>query len=103
MVSLEELDSAWKVINHSDTEFSKFFSSLEWWRPRACQAGRTIWVRCFGVPLLGWEEETFCNIGERLGEVVGVAKETMEKSFLEYGRVCVQVKGTDLSMKNFHY
>ncbi|XXG47417.1 hypothetical protein AAC387_Pa02g2075 [Persea americana] len=93
LVSFEEFDSAWKVINHSDTKFSKFFFSLERWRPRACQAGRTVWVRCFGVPLLGWQEETFCNIGERLGEVVGVAKETVEKSFLEYGRVCVWVKG----------
>ncbi|KAJ8644385.1 hypothetical protein MRB53_006133 [Persea americana] len=93
LVSFEEFDSAWKVINHSDTKFSKFFFSLERWRPRACQAGRIVWVRCFGVPLLGWQEETFCNIGERLGEVVGVAKETVEKSFLEYGRVCVWVKG----------
>lgn len=95
------MDSAWKVINHSNTEFLKVFSSLEQWGPGACQVGRTIRVRCFGVPLHGWEEQTFCNIGERLVEVVSVAKEIVEKSFLEYGKICVRMKGHKFIYKEF--
>lgn len=59
-------------------------------KPGFSGPARTVWIRCFEVPLHGWESSTFRRIREELGEVVGVAKATSNKSFLEYGRICVR-------------
>ena len=56
-------------------EVSEIFLSLEHWKPSPHKHARTVWVRCFRVPLHGWEEKTFMVLGKKLGEVIGVAKE----------------------------
>lgn len=40
---------------------------------------------CYGVLLHEWDGNTF------VGDVVGIVKEAIEKSFLEYGQLCLQV------------
>lgn len=52
---------------------------------------RTIWVRSYSIPLHGWVESTFNNIESKVGLVVRVVKEIIERLFLKYDRVCLQV------------
>lgn len=63
-------------------ELSEYSISLEKWKPEVVKPLRTVWMRCFRVPLQVWGTKTFEDICSKLGEVVGIAKETAEKTFL---------------------
>lgn len=62
---------------------------LAQWSPNFSFESRTVWLRCYGVPLKFWDSLAFEEVGNKFGEIIGVAKDTLEKSVLEYGRVCV--------------
>lgn len=90
LLSFMDVEVALRVIKEFDFEFSQIFASLERWMSGPNLPLRTVWVKCFGVPLYAWNPKVFKEIGGRLEEVLGVAKETTERSVLEYGRVCIQ-------------
>lgn len=48
-------------------------------------------MRCYGLPLHAWSDKVFKAIGNRYGDVLGVDKETIDKSFLEFGRIYLKV------------
>lgn len=61
---------------------------------------RLVWFRCYGVPLHGWDVKVFSDIGKRLGKVVAIVKETLERSVLEYGRMCLLVESHGFITRN---
>lgn len=65
-------------------------------------------VRCYGVPLSAWDRKVFEEIGSRVGKVVEVARETLDKSVLQFGRMRLQVEQfrdvyTVLHLNSFGY
>lgn len=92
LLSFDDVDAAFQLIKEFHFEFSEIFASLDRWVPGPNRSCRSIWVRCFGVPLHSWNSKVFENIGRRFGEVLGVAKEIVEKVELECGRVCIQTE-----------
>lgn len=95
LLSFDDLKKAFPIINF-EQEFLHYFSALERWRPGVLNPVQFVRVRCFGLPLHIWSTQTFENICGMFGEVVGVAKETFEKTFLINGRVCIRVEGHKL-------
>ncbi|XXG48016.1 hypothetical protein AAC387_Pa02g2565 [Persea americana] len=53
---------------------------------------RKVWLQCFGVPLHRWRVEIFEAIGRKFGEVVEIAKETLDSFVLEVGRICIKTE-----------
>lgn len=93
LISFCNLEEAQAIIHDFKLKFLNIFGSLELWKPGLYKPSRLIWVRCFGVPLHDWNEKDFLAIGEKFGEVLGVDEETSNRSFLEFGRVCLKVFG----------
>ena len=55
-------------------------------------SSRVVWVRCFGVPLMGWDCQIFEKIGKSIGRVIGNTQETFDRTMMEYGRICAEVE-----------
>lgn len=87
LVSFPNLEKVSSALGEEGSVWKKAFVSLEKWVLTLSASVREVWVQCYGVPLLGWSEEVFRAIGNNIGEVVHIAKETLEKSVLEYGRL----------------
>ncbi|XXG45435.1 hypothetical protein AAC387_Pa02g0518 [Persea americana] len=92
LLSFSNLEEALPKLESLELELSELFLSLERWKPGIIHTTRTLWVKCYGVPLHAWDESTFMSIGRKIGEVIQVAKETIEKSSLENGRVFLRVE-----------
>lgn len=91
LISFGNLENAWPAIKSSMVEFSGLFLSLNLWKPGPNYVPRIMCVRCFGVPLHRWDEKVFTTVGRRLGKVLGISKETTDRTYLEYGRMCWRV------------
>ena len=86
LVSFPSLEAS-SSLGGSIFNLNQAFISLERWVPSQSVSSREVWVHCFGVPLYGWDSEIFKAIGGKVGEVVEIARETVEKLNLQFGRV----------------
>lgn len=93
LVSFPKLDDVASALTEAHSVWNKAFASLQKWVPGLNANMRDVWIQCLGVPLHGWAEEVFMAIGGNFGEAVKIAKETLDKSNMEFGRLCVK---TDL-------
>lgn len=70
-------------------DFFRLFAEIDRWSLAPFKLERTVWLRCYGVHFSLWDPRVFEDISNRFGDIVGVAKETIEKSFCGFGRVCI--------------
>lgn len=91
LLSVPYLEEVLPMMENLDFELRKLFISLERWVPGSTSVLMKVWVCCYGIPLHGLNVKVFEKIGKRLRKVVGVAKETLERLNLEYGRICLQL------------
>ena len=92
LLSFGDVEEALSIFKEFNLQFSDVFYSLERWVPGPNLSVRTVWLRFYGVPLHAWNPLIFEEIGGRFGEVLGVAKETEERSELLFGRVCIKTE-----------
>lgn len=82
LLSFDDLEKAFPIINNFEQEFLHYFSALERWRPGVLNPVQFVRVRCFGVPLHIWSTQTFENICGMFGEVVGALRKLLRRRFL---------------------
>lgn len=92
LVSFPDLEESRGILEDPSLECNQIFMSLEKWVPKSSVSVRKVWLQCFGVPLHGWSAEIFEAIGRKFGEVVEIAKGTLDRSVLEVGRICIKTE-----------
>lgn len=102
LLSFPHLEESLQCIQAFSFDFEQLFSILERWVPGRPCCTRVVWVRCLGVPLVAWDREVFKEIGDKVGKVIEVAKETMEKEFLEFERIRLRVEDFRVIKKIFY-
>ncbi|KAL4297450.1 hypothetical protein GQ457_12G002520 [Hibiscus cannabinus] len=65
---------------------------VEWSKVESAMLNRRVWVSVFGVPIHAWTSDTFERLVSHWGSVIKVAKETIEPSSFEKGRVLIETK-----------
>ncbi|KAK8470298.1 hypothetical protein PHAVU_004G105300, partial [Phaseolus vulgaris] len=74
--------------------FDSFFSSISPWTSNCGASHRSVWVRCYGLPLPAWNRDCFSKvIGElsRAATVEAIDEATLNWEVLEYARLRVRV------------
>lgn len=89
LISYADVEVFLRIAKEFDVQFLDIFSSLDWWSSEFVVESRSVWVRSFGIPLPAWSPVVFESIAGKLGVFLGVGKETLEKSHLEFGKVCI--------------
>lgn len=89
LLSFGDIEKALKVIKVFKIDFFQLFVEIDRWSLAPFKLERTVWLRCYGVHFSLWDPRVFEDISNRFGDIVGVAKETIEKSFCGFGRVCI--------------
>lgn len=89
LISYADVEAFLRIAKEFDVQFLDIFSSLDRWSSKFVVEPRSVWVRCFGIPLPAWSPVVFESIAGKLGVFLGVGKETLEKSHLEFGKVCI--------------
>ncbi|KAK8675033.1 hypothetical protein V6N13_033106 [Hibiscus sabdariffa] len=70
---------------------SKWFDRVVEWNEEDCAMGcRRVWISIFGVSIHAWSRETFERVMSHWGNVILMAKETLEPSSFERGRVLIE-------------
>ncbi|XXG57454.1 hypothetical protein AAC387_Pa03g4601 [Persea americana] len=90
LVSFPNLEEFSLLLDNPKAASNQVFVSLQRWVPEPSTSLRKVWLQCFGVPLQGWSAEVLESIGRKVGDVVEVGPEMLNKSSLEFGRICVQ-------------
>lgn len=57
---------------------------------------RQVWLSCYGVPLVLWNNSTFCNIGREWGVVLEMDEDTSNLSSFHYGKVKIETRCMDI-------
>lgn len=64
-----------------------------------------VWIHMYSLPAEYWKEETLKDIGNSIGVFIKVAKETKNRRYTSYARICVQMhltKALAYSVSLFH-
>ncbi|CAL5444526.1 unnamed protein product [Camellia sinensis] len=64
----------------------------EWEEGMVFEQVRQVWISCYGVPLILWNNNTFCNIGREWGEVLEMDEDTINLSTFHYGKVKIETR-----------
>ena len=67
----------------------------EWEEGMVFEQLRQVWISCYGVPLILWNYNTFCNIGREWGEVLEMDEDTINLSTFHYGKVKIETRCMD--------
>ncbi|GKV06313.1 hypothetical protein SLEP1_g18214 [Rubroshorea leprosula] len=66
-----------------------WFEDIQSWDKEVQERSRMVWLRISGIPLKAWSDRCFMMIGESVGEVIKIHKDTKMKSILCDGRMLV--------------
>ncbi|CAL0299905.1 unnamed protein product [Lupinus luteus] len=69
---------------------TNLFLSLSSWTDDCVEAGRLVWIRCFGLPIHVWNEESFSLLAKEFGSLLEVDKASSLKECLEYCRLMIR-------------
>ncbi|XP_058741845.1 uncharacterized protein LOC131614249 [Vicia villosa] len=99
------LEGPWMIYDH--------YHSVREWKPNFCPSSDAIeqiavWVRISGLPLEYYDARVLAFIGNRIGSMVKVDRNTLKIERGKYARLCVQVDLTKpllamFSIKGRHY
>lgn len=71
------------------------FRSISQWEPSKVDEERVTWVRCFGIPVHGWQQQFFDFIIKPYGTVLGIADATCEKKCLDVACLKIATKSQE--------
>ncbi|KAK7273224.1 hypothetical protein RIF29_14273 [Crotalaria pallida] len=71
------------------TWFQGLFEEVKRWNPVVMVHERVIWVQCFGIPLVAWEERFFSLVATVPGSFIKLDDATTLKSRLDVGRMLI--------------
>ena len=72
-----------------------FEEVLEWKLGMCVKPKRTIWIKCFGVPLNVWNPRNFINIGSIWGEIISLDIAASKLTTFECGKVKVETSSME--------
>ncbi|ESW26204.1 hypothetical protein PHAVU_003G099400, partial [Phaseolus vulgaris] len=87
LLSCEEEGSLRKIIANNKSWFDEVFSSVTPWDGSFVLKERCEWIRCRGIPLQLWCNQSFSKVGAVVGEVVEIDEATEKRETLEFARV----------------
>jgi len=90
LLSCEEEGSLRKIITDNRSWFDEVFSSVTPWDGSFVLKERCAWIRCRGIPLQLWCNQSFSKVGVVVGEVVEIDEATEKRETLLFA--CVRVK-----------
>ncbi|XP_028070288.1 uncharacterized protein LOC114272780 [Camellia sinensis] len=64
----------------------------EWEDSMVLEQVRQVWLSCYGVPLVLWNNNTFCSIGKEWGEVLKLDEDTANLKAFHCGKVKVATR-----------
>lgn len=69
------------------------------WKKSDVNVRRKVWLSVYGVQLHDWKAETFTKLGNRMGKVIEIHKDTVERTGLRQGRVLIETPYFDVIIK----
>jgi len=91
LLSCVERGSLQKIIADNRTWFDEVFSSVTPWDGSFASKERFAWIRCRGIPLQLWCNQSFHKVGAVVGEVVEIDEATEKREVLEFARFRVKL------------
>lgn len=70
LLTFDNAEEALRIIKEFRIQLSDIFCSLERCVPGPNLLSRTVWLRCYGVPLHAWDPKVLEEIGGKLGEIL---------------------------------
>ena len=90
LLSCEEEGSLRKIITDNRSWFDEIFTSVTPWDGSFELKERCAWIRCRGILLQLWCNQSFSKVGAVVGEVVETDEATEKRETLEFARVRVK-------------
>ncbi|GFY83050.1 hypothetical protein Acr_02g0012900 [Actinidia rufa] len=88
IVTFKSVNAMKKEMSDKNSWLFKWFEEVEEWSEKALiNWNRSVWLKCYGIPLQFWNNNTFLKIGNLWGEVLAIDDETANYKNFEYGRV----------------
>ncbi|CAL5364047.1 unnamed protein product [Camellia sinensis] len=87
VVTFESVESMKENLKLMEKWIHEWCESIKKWKQgMAIEQERLVWLTCYGVPLNLWSSNTFMNIGELWGEVIGIDDDTSRMHSLHSGK-----------------
>ncbi|KAL4586340.1 hypothetical protein LXL04_010976 [Taraxacum kok-saghyz] len=80
-------------LGNAQSNMSADFASF--WNSRTEQWSRVVWLRIYGVPLLGWDPSIFACIAEIYGRILVPFDCPLDAKNFTFGRICILTANLD--------
>ncbi|ESW07945.1 hypothetical protein PHAVU_009G005600, partial [Phaseolus vulgaris] len=90
MLSCDEGGSLRKIIADNRSWFDEVFSTVTPWDGSFVLKERCAWIRCRGIPLQFWCNQSFSKVGVVVGEVVEIDEATEKRETVEFAHFRVK-------------
>ena len=79
-----------EIIGEETEQSSSLFYSLTKWNPQLWMDTRLVWLRCWGIPILGWKTEYIRKMVATVGDMVDIDEDVEHMQRLDRARVLVR-------------
>ncbi|KAL3024266.1 hypothetical protein AAZX31_04G110500 [Glycine max] len=79
-----------EIIGEETEQSSSLFYSLTKWNPQLRMDTRLVWLRCWGIPILGWKTEYIRKMVAAVGDMVDIDEDVEHMQRLYRARVLVR-------------
>lgn len=76
----------------------QWFKWIRPWKPSDVDPERSIWLRCYGIPVHAWNSAFFSKLAGRVGEFICVDEDTERKRSFDVARL--RIRTQELNMVN---
>ncbi|ESW18232.1 hypothetical protein PHAVU_006G023800, partial [Phaseolus vulgaris] len=90
LLSCDEGGSLRKILADNRSWFDEVFSTVTPWDGSFVPKERCAWIRCRGIPLQFWCNQSFSKVGVVVGEVLDIDEATEKRETVEFARFRVK-------------
>ncbi|GAB4850403.1 hypothetical protein Ancab_039901 [Ancistrocladus abbreviatus] len=92
LISSADEEGVVRFLAEVNSRDPQYFTSARLWNPSEVCLGRTVWLRCYGLPFHIWTGICFKQIAEAWGDFISIDSRTETRRCLLFARIAVHTK-----------